>query len=212
MFFWNSLAFSMIQRMLAIWSLVPLPFLNPAWISGSSWFRYCWSLCENYGTDRQKQWVARFPSWTRYMSQGQSFLFQEDFWATSTCWWSPWMQRLSLLLWSTFMEGGTVGITAQPKCKSCFPTKHTGFKSLCTLKESEVELKDITSLSFEIKEHQTWLGQYPYTKDPTCHGKQECLRPELHPVHFCPSQRCRYSVTSAGPRELEQRGDWDEDE
>ena len=29
---------------LAIWSLVPLPFLNPAWISGSSWFTYCWSL------------------------------------------------------------------------------------------------------------------------------------------------------------------------
>ena len=28
MFFWNSLAFSMIQLMLAIWSLVPLPFLN----------------------------------------------------------------------------------------------------------------------------------------------------------------------------------------
>ena len=26
--FWNSLAFSMIQRMLAIWSLVPLPFLK----------------------------------------------------------------------------------------------------------------------------------------------------------------------------------------
>ena len=34
--FWNSLAFSMIQWMLAIWSLVPLPFLNPAWTSGSS--------------------------------------------------------------------------------------------------------------------------------------------------------------------------------
>ena len=44
MFFWNSLAFSMIQRMLAIWSLVPLPFLKPAWTSGSSRFRYCWSL------------------------------------------------------------------------------------------------------------------------------------------------------------------------
>ena len=28
MFSWNSLAFSMIQWMLAIWSLVPLPFLN----------------------------------------------------------------------------------------------------------------------------------------------------------------------------------------
>ena len=34
----------MIQRMLAIWSLVPLPFLNPAWTSGSSQFTYCWSL------------------------------------------------------------------------------------------------------------------------------------------------------------------------
>ena len=44
MFFWNSLVFSTIQRMLAIWSLVPLPFLNPAWTSGSSRFTYCWSL------------------------------------------------------------------------------------------------------------------------------------------------------------------------
>ena len=30
--------------MLAIWSLVPLPFLNPVWTSGSSQFTYCWSL------------------------------------------------------------------------------------------------------------------------------------------------------------------------
>ena len=29
--------------MLAIWSLVPLPFLKPAWTSGSSQFTYCWS-------------------------------------------------------------------------------------------------------------------------------------------------------------------------
>ena len=34
----------MIQWMLAIWSLVPLPFLNPACTSGSSHFPYCWSL------------------------------------------------------------------------------------------------------------------------------------------------------------------------
>ena len=34
----------MTQRMLAIWSLVPLPFLNPAWTSGSSWFMYCWRM------------------------------------------------------------------------------------------------------------------------------------------------------------------------
>ena len=32
-FFWNSLAFFMIQRMLAIWFLAPLPFLKTAWTS-----------------------------------------------------------------------------------------------------------------------------------------------------------------------------------
>ena len=41
---WNSLAFSMIQWMLAIWSLVPLPFLNPVCTSVSSQFTFCWSL------------------------------------------------------------------------------------------------------------------------------------------------------------------------
>ena len=38
------LAFFMIQRMFAIWSLVPLPFLKPASMSGSSQFMY--SLAE----------------------------------------------------------------------------------------------------------------------------------------------------------------------
>ena len=30
--------------MLAVWSLVPLPFLNATWTSGNSRFTYCWSL------------------------------------------------------------------------------------------------------------------------------------------------------------------------
>ena len=30
--------------MLAVWPLDPLPFLNPAWTSGSSQFIYCWRL------------------------------------------------------------------------------------------------------------------------------------------------------------------------
>ena len=29
---------------MVIWFLIPLPFLHPAWTSGSSWFMYCWSL------------------------------------------------------------------------------------------------------------------------------------------------------------------------
>ena len=44
MFFWNFLAFSMFQRMLTIWSLVSVPFLNAAWTSESSQFAYCWNL------------------------------------------------------------------------------------------------------------------------------------------------------------------------
>ena len=44
MFFWNSLASSMIQWMLTIRFLIPLPFLNPFCISGNSWFTYCWTL------------------------------------------------------------------------------------------------------------------------------------------------------------------------
>ena len=43
-FVWNSLAFSMIQQVLAIWSLAPLPLQNWAWTSGNSRFTYCWSL------------------------------------------------------------------------------------------------------------------------------------------------------------------------
>ena len=42
--FLHSLAFLMIQRILAIWFLVLLLFLNPAWTSGSSQFMYYWSL------------------------------------------------------------------------------------------------------------------------------------------------------------------------
>ena len=60
MFFWNSLAFSMIQWMLAIWSLVPLPFLKPTWTSGISQFTYCWSLFTNNGCNRNVKLLLVF--------------------------------------------------------------------------------------------------------------------------------------------------------
>ena len=44
MFVWNSLAFSMIHEILAIWSPIPLPFLNPLFTSGSSRVTYFWIL------------------------------------------------------------------------------------------------------------------------------------------------------------------------
>ena len=45
---WNSLAFLMIQQMLATWSLVPLPFLNPAWTS------------EVHGSHTIEAWLGEF--------------------------------------------------------------------------------------------------------------------------------------------------------
>ena len=55
MFFWNSLAFLMVQWTLAIWWLLPLAFLNSSWTSGSSqftveacpgefWVLLCWRV------------------------------------------------------------------------------------------------------------------------------------------------------------------------
>ena len=44
MFLWNSLTFPLSQQMLAIWSLVPLPFLNSTCTFIISQFTYCWSL------------------------------------------------------------------------------------------------------------------------------------------------------------------------
>ena len=42
--FLESLAFAMIQQLLAIWFLVSLHFLNLPCILLGSWFTYCWSL------------------------------------------------------------------------------------------------------------------------------------------------------------------------
>ena len=44
MFFWNSLAFSIIQQMMTIWYLIPLLPQNPACTCESSWFTYCFGL------------------------------------------------------------------------------------------------------------------------------------------------------------------------
>ena len=59
MFFCISLAFSMIQWMLTIWSLVPPPFLNLACTSGSSWFTYL-----KPGSENSEHYVASM--WDEY--------------------------------------------------------------------------------------------------------------------------------------------------
>ena len=74
----------MIHWVLAIWSLVPLPFLKPAWTSGSSQFTYCWSLPWRILSitsmwDRRRQW---HPS--PVLLPGKSLENPMDGWA----WWA----------------------------------------------------------------------------------------------------------------------------
>ena len=83
----------MIQQMLAIWYLVPLPFLKPAWTSGSSQFTYCWSLawrilkitlivCKISAIMQQFEHSLAFPFFVigmktdLFQSCGQSWVFQ----------------------------------------------------------------------------------------------------------------------------------------
>ena len=50
--------------MLAIWPLVPLPFINPAWISGSSWFMYCWILARRTLSITLPKWeISEIVQW-----------------------------------------------------------------------------------------------------------------------------------------------------
>ena len=96
MFSWNSLAFPMIQWMLAIWSLVPLPFLHPDWTSGSSQFTYCWRLawgilsvtllaCEMSATVRYFEHSLVLPFF-RIGMKTDLFWSCGHFWVFPICW------------------------------------------------------------------------------------------------------------------------------
>ena len=96
MFFWNSLALSMIQWMLGIWSLVPLPFLNPAWTSGILRFTYCWCLawrilsitllvCEMSAILQYFKQSLALPFFRSGMKT-DLFQFCGHYWVFSICW------------------------------------------------------------------------------------------------------------------------------
>ena len=97
--FWECLCFLCdTQQMLAIWFLVPLPFLNAACVSGSSWFMYCWSLawrilsitlltCEMTAVVQQFEYSLAFPFFGTWM---KTTLFQSygkrQCWRFQICW------------------------------------------------------------------------------------------------------------------------------
>ena len=53
----------MIQWILEIWSLVPLPFQKPAWTSGCPWFTYCWRLARRILSITLLAWEVRAIVW-----------------------------------------------------------------------------------------------------------------------------------------------------
>ena len=61
-FFFNPLAFSVIQWVLAIWPLVPLPFLSQTCTSASTQFIYCWSL-KKWDNQGAGHCLATWNSW-----------------------------------------------------------------------------------------------------------------------------------------------------
>ena len=87
MFFWNSLAFSIIQWILAIWSVVLLPFLNSTCTYESSQFTYylslAWSMlsitllaCE----------MSTFVSFIGIVMKTDLFQSCGHCWVFQTCW------------------------------------------------------------------------------------------------------------------------------
>ena len=82
--------------MLAIWSLVLLPFLNPAWTSGSSQFIYFWSLA--WGILSITLLVCEMSAIVQYFEHSLALpffgtgiktdLFQScgHYWVFQTCW------------------------------------------------------------------------------------------------------------------------------
>ena len=78
MFFWNSLDFSMIQRMLAIWSLVPLTLLKPGLENFEHYFTGMWDEC-NYALVWAFFGIAFLWDWNEnglFQSCGHCWVFQ----------------------------------------------------------------------------------------------------------------------------------------
>ena len=113
MFFWNSLAFSMIQLMVAIISLVPLPLQNPGCTSESSLFMCCWSLVLRIlSITLIACGLPKWHSWLRICLQCwrcKSWGF--NFWVMKISWRRKWQPTLVFLLGNFLGQGSLAGFS-----------------------------------------------------------------------------------------------------
>ena len=138
MFFWNFLAFSVIQEIMTIWSLVPLPFLNPAWTSQSSRFMYCWSLgwrilsialiaCEMSALVKYSEHYLTLPFFGIEMKT-DLFQFCDHCWVFHICWHiecSP-LTALSFRIWNSLGASLVHQLVKKSACNTGDPSSITG--------------------------------------------------------------------------------------
>ena len=88
----------MIQQTLAIWSLVPLAFLKPAWTSERAQFTYCWSLAWRILNITLHYFASKGPSSPGYgFSSSHVWMWEldcEESWAPKNwCFWTVVLEK-----------------------------------------------------------------------------------------------------------------------
>jgi len=171
MFLWNSLVFSTIQWMWAIWSLVPLHFLNPGWTSGSAWFTYCFSLAWRILSIVCEFWIENFASvWDEYSCVvvwaffGTAFLWDWNeswpfFQSCGHCWVFQicWHNEYSTLTASSFrIWNSSAGIPSPPLALY-----------LCFLKPTWLLIPGCLALDEWLHHHGSW-GSFLYSSSVYC--------------------------------------------
>ena len=169
MFFWNSLAFSMFQWMLVIWSLVPLPFLNPAWASGISQFMYCWSLTCRILTDLSRVYLSWHGCWLPQHNDP----IKSDWTLTGRC--NCLHKSISEVMYShsnyillikndslnsdLTQEGGIYSSSLESRHLTVFVSTSLGFPGNSSVKnpESACNTGDPSSIP--------WVGKFPWRRD-----------------------------------------------
>ena len=137
MLFWNSFAFSMTQQMLAVWFLVPLPFLIPACTFVFSWFTYCWSLgwrilntallaCEISTNEQQFEYSLALPFFFFFFILSKIFVIYEVLWGIQfSPWWLlhlvevflfAWWSLALNSLWLVFIRANPETLTSERPC------------------------------------------------------------------------------------------------
>ena len=127
--------------MLAIWSLAPLPFLKPAWTSGSSWFRHCRSLAWRiWGITLLACKISALQSYLKpkpFLSfRGDGFLAGDDraqnpLMVSGDCWISVVFFWFWLSIWYQAIAMETLQYWASPFCNSSFYNKMKDDRWLC---------------------------------------------------------------------------------